>query len=155
MDGRQGALAEVAGVLERLAGRVGLRPRRRAAGRLVYAVGDVHGRYDLLKALLAQISADYPPRARGRRPVLVFCGDYIDRGPQPAQVLEALIWMQRHGPFELHLLKGNHEQALLAFLDAPGDGEGWLRNGGTETLAGYGVAPPASAPQPGGTRPRP
>jgi serine/threonine protein phosphatase 1 len=140
----------VANVLDRLGDRIGLKPRRRAGdtaaadGQLVYAVGDVHGCYGLLKRLLARIAADYLDRARGRRPILVFLGDYVDRGPQPAEVLETLLWLQRKGPFELHLLKGNHEQALLEFLDAPADAGPWLSYGGAETLAGYGVAPPAA-----------
>lgn len=144
----------MSGHLERFAGRLGLRPRRTAGegarvdGRLVYAVGDIHGRYDLLADLLARIAADYRPRALGRPPVLVFCGDYIDRGPQPAEVLEALLWLQRDGPFELHLLKGNHEQAMLDFLEDPAGGGPWLRNGGVETLVGYGVAPPAADADP-------
>jgi serine/threonine protein phosphatase 1 len=109
---------------------------------LVYAVGDVHGRYDLMKALLAQIAADYAVRARGRRPIVIFLGDYVDRGPQSPKVLEALLWLRRRPDLELHLLKGNHEQALLAFLDAPERGAGWLQYGGAETLAAYGVPPP-------------
>ena len=138
----------MAGILHSLARRVGLGSDRRAGGagadgRLVYAVGDIHGRYDVLKILLAMIAKDYPPRAQSRRPVLVFCGDYIDRGPQSLEVLEALIWLRRHGGFELHLLKGNHEQAMLEFLEAPAAGGPWLRHGGAETLASYGVAAPA------------
>ena len=63
---------------------------RRAAGQLVYAVGDIHGRYDLLQEILRRIVADAAVQANGRRPVLVFCGDYIDRGPASAEVLAAL-----------------------------------------------------------------
>ena len=59
-------------------------------GALVYAIGDVHGCYDLMKALLADIAADYAARADGRRPVLVFLGDYVDRGPQSPKVLEII-----------------------------------------------------------------
>ena len=137
----------MAGVLDRLAQRVGLRPDRRAGeasadGRLVYAVGDIHGRYDLLKILLAMIAGDDAGRAREGPPVLVFCGDYIDRGPQAFEVLEALLWLRRNAGYDLHLLKGNHEQALLDFLEAPTGGGLWLRHGGGETLASYGVAAP-------------
>jgi serine/threonine protein phosphatase 1 len=117
-------------------------------GELVYAVGDIHGCYGLMKALLARIVADYAVRARGRRPILVFLGDYIDRGPQSHRVLEALIWLARRPDLELHLLKGNHEQALLAFADAPETGRDWLRFGGAETLAAYGVAPPPPEAEP-------
>ncbi|MDO9245508.1 MAG: metallophosphoesterase family protein [Phenylobacterium sp.] len=112
------------------------------AGELVFAIGDIHGRYDLLKALLLTITQDYPTRADGRRPMLIFCGDYIDRGPQSAAVLEALIWLQRHAHLQVRLLKGNHEQALLTFLDDPDAGRGWLEFGGLATLAAYGVEAP-------------
>jgi serine/threonine protein phosphatase 1 len=111
-------------------------------GQLVYAIGDVHGRYDLLKALLAKVAQDYTRRAAGRTPVLVLCGDYVDRGPQSAEVLDALNWLTRRTDIELHLLKGNHEQAMLDFLWEPERGAGWLRFGGMETLVSYGVTPP-------------
>jgi serine/threonine protein phosphatase 1 len=114
----------------------------RTDGQLVYAIGDVHGCYGLMKALLAQLAPDSAERAKGRRPVLIFCGDYVDRGPASPQVLEALVWLKRRGDFDLHLLKGNHEQGMLAFIDNPGEGVDWLRFGGGETLYSYGVAVP-------------
>jgi len=111
-------------------------------GALVYAVGDVHGRYDLLSDLLARIASDAETRAAGRRPVLVLCGDYIDRGPQSVEVVEALVRLQRSDRFDLRPLRGNHEQALLDFLDDPATGPGWLRNGGDATLRAYGAPLP-------------
>jgi serine/threonine protein phosphatase 1 len=111
-------------------------------GQLVYAVGDVHGCYGLFRELLAGIAGDYRQRAGGRRPIVVLLGDYVDRGPESAQVVEALVWLKRRPDIELHLLKGNHEQALLAFLDAPEGAGPWLRYGGEETLQSYGVAVP-------------
>lgn len=113
-------------------------------GRLVYGVGDIHGRYDLLKSMLAQVAADSVERAHGRRPMLVFCGDYIDRGPQSAEVIEALVWLKARGEVEVHALKGNHEQGLLKFIEEPLNGAPWLRNGGVQTLESYGVQLPAS-----------
>ncbi|HEY3694295.1 metallophosphoesterase family protein [Phenylobacterium sp.] len=113
-------------------------------GEVVYAIGDVHGCYDLLRALLARIAADYAERDCRQRPILVFLGDYVDRGPQSAKVLEALVWLRGRREIELHLLKGNHEQALLAFLDQPETGANWLPYGGAETIAAYGVRPPGS-----------
>ncbi len=112
------------------------------AGQLVYAIGDIHGCYDLMKDILTQIAADYPARAAGRRPILIFCGDYIDRGPHSAKVLEALVWLRKQPHFDLHLLMGNHEQALLAFLDHPQSGQAWMAYGGVQSLRSYGVAPP-------------
>jgi len=123
-------------------------PRPRSTeGELIYAVGDIHGCYELLKRALAQIAADARVEARGRTPMLVLLGDYIDRGPDSAKVLQALVWLQRRGEFALRLLKGNHEQGLLAFLEEPEQGEPWLGYGGAETLASYGVAAPAAGAQ--------
>lgn len=116
--------------------------RARVEGQLVYAIGDIHGRYDLLKELMARIAADAARNAGGRRPVLIFCGDYVDRGPNSAEVIESLLWLRRNGSFDLHLLKGNHEQALLAFIDDPESAIDWIGFGGAETLRSYGVSPP-------------
>jgi serine/threonine protein phosphatase 1 len=112
------------------------------AGELVYAVGDIHGCYGLLKELLAAIAQDSEGRARGRRPILVFIGDYVDRGPDSDKVIEAMVWLKGRPDLEVHLLKGNHEQALLDFLEAPETAPGWLTYGGQETLSAYGVDPP-------------
>jgi len=113
------------------------------AGGLVYAIGDIHGRYDLLTEMLARIVADALDRQRGRAPILVTCGDYVDRGPDSASVLTALDWIRRDGRLQLRALKGNHESAFLAFLSDPCDGTGWLGFGGDATLLSYGVRPPA------------
>jgi serine/threonine protein phosphatase 1 len=116
---------------------------RSTDGELIYAVGDIHGRYDLMRSALTWIARDSLEQARGRLAMLVFLGDYIDRGPDSAKVLQALIWLQRREQFALRLHKGNHEQGLLAFLEDPERGEPWLSYGGAETLAAYGVTAPA------------
>jgi serine/threonine protein phosphatase 1 len=113
------------------------------AGELIYAVGDIHGCYDLLKQLIAQILADWTVRTPERRPLLIFCGDYVDRGPDSAPVVEAMIWLQQRTDIQACFLKGNHEAAMMRFLDNPTDSVGWLRFGGVETLRSYGVVPPA------------
>ena len=113
------------------------------AGELIYAVGDIHGRYDLLKELVALILEDWTRRDPDRRPVLIFCGDYVDRGPDSAAVLEALIWLQQRDDIQARFLKGNHEAALMHFLDHPTDCASWQRFGGIETLRSYGVEPPS------------
>jgi serine/threonine protein phosphatase 1 len=74
--------------------------------------------------------------------VLILCGDYIDRGPQSAEVLDALIWLKRRTDIRLHLLKGNHEDAMLDFLQDAEHAQGWLKFGGAQTLTSYRVAPP-------------
>lgn len=116
--------------------------RASTAGRLIYAIGDIHGCYALMRELLAELARDQAEQPHEDRPMLVFLGDYVDRGPQSAKVLEALVWLQRRPDLEVRLLKGNHEQALLGFLDAPERAGPWLEFGGAETLASYGVAPP-------------
>jgi len=113
------------------------------AGELVYAIGDVHGRYDLLTEVLASIVADALGRQGERTPILVTCGDYVDRGPASASVLTALDWIRRDGRLRLRALKGNHEAAFLSFLSDPRGGAAWLGFGGDATLLSYGVRPPA------------
>lgn len=113
-----------------------LRPRA-PAGEIVYAVGDLHGRLDLLERLLPLIAADAAGSDAKRR-FLVFLGDYVDRGPDSRGVIDRLMAGPLDG-FEQVCLLGNHEAWLLDFLDDPGAGAGWLMNGGAETLASYGV----------------
>jgi serine/threonine protein phosphatase 1 len=134
--------------LARALGRFAKRGGEGTEGRLIYAVGDVHGRYDLLIDLVARIVRDAAARAQGRRPLAIFCGDYIDRGPDSARVMEALTWLQRREDIELRLLKGNHEQALMGFIEAPENGAAWLQYGGDATLASYGVRPPEDGADP-------
>ena len=103
----------------------------------VYAIGDIHGRLDLLGELRGRIADDLA-RAPVARAVVVYLGDYIDRGPASKQVIEALIAEPMAGMMEIHL-KGNHEDLLLRFHDSGDLGETWLMNGGGATLASYGV----------------
>lgn len=129
--------------------RLGLPDRKHlptvAADERVYAIGDIHGRFDLLIPLLRRIERDAVARADGRRPRIVFLGDYIDRGEQSRQVLEALGQLAAAGSPDLVFLRGNHEAALLDFLDDPEAHVGWLRFGGLETLASFGIPLPRGA----------
>jgi len=106
----------------------------------IYAIGDIHGRLDLLRALHDKIGADLQARPI-EECVLVYVGDYVDRGPDSKGVVSALI---RGAPFqaETHYLKGNHEDALLTFLEDPGFIRMWRDYGGIQTLASYGVTVP-------------
>lgn len=107
-------------------------------GTRVYAIGDVHGRLDLLDALLERI-ADESARDRAECVHLVMLGDLIDRGPQSAQVVERLLTVPK-GVDEMHLLMGNHEEALLEILDgAHSQLPGWIRYGGEQALQSYGL----------------
>jgi serine/threonine protein phosphatase 1 len=107
------------------------------AGVRLYAVGDIHGRLDLLENLLNLIEGDREVSA-GEQPVLVFLGDYVDRGPDSKGVVEKLLTGLPQG-FTSLFLKGNHEELLLSFLRDPGTGMHWLHNGGDATLLSYGV----------------
>jgi serine/threonine protein phosphatase 1 len=118
-------------------------PTGKVDGELIYAIGDIHGCYDQLRRLLARIAGDAEASADGRATTLIFCGDYVDRGPASRQVIEALCWLERRRPFHLQFLKGNHEQVMLDWLVAPERTTEWLRFGGAETLISYGVTPPA------------
>ncbi len=120
------------------------RGRPSTGGRLVYAVGDVHGRLDLLTPLLHDIFEDALSSRPAEPPLLVMLGDYVDRGPESKGVVDLLLQMQGDARFETRTLKGNHEEALLRFLDDAAFGPTWLDNGGGATLASYGVQPPAT-----------
>ncbi|HKR89996.1 MAG TPA: metallophosphoesterase family protein [Phenylobacterium sp.] len=109
--------------------------------RLVYAVGDVHGRLDVLKPLLHDIAQDALATRPDHRPVLVFLGDYVDRGPDSRQVVDLVLKLQLDGAFDVVALKGNHEEALLQFLAEPAFAMTWMEHGGAATLASYGVQP--------------
>jgi serine/threonine protein phosphatase 1 len=108
------------------------------AGLRIYAVGDVHGRLDLLEKLLARIKADIALRPTVRT-IYVFLGDYIDRGPSSRETIDRLI---EHGEtHESVFLKGNHELIAIKCLSDRSLFGQWLRLGGLETLVSYGVPP--------------
>ena len=99
-------------------------------------VGDLHGRADLLAAMLARIEAE-PAAATAR---LIFVGDLIDRGPDSALVLQRIRALTQARPAHVICLMGNHERMLLDFLAAPtSPAKRWLHAGGAETLASFGV----------------
>lgn len=104
----------------------------------VYAVGDIHGRADLLGRLHDLIRADAAP-FHDRRLAMVYLGDYIDRGPSSREVLDILVTSSLPG-FETIHLKGNHEDLALGFLDDAQIGLDWTLMGGDATLMSYGAA---------------
>jgi len=103
----------------------------------VYAIGDIHGRIDLLERLMIRIKLDAKDSQASRK-VLVFLGDYIDRGFNSSDVLDYLIKQPFEG-FETQFLLGNHEQWMLQFLSNIEIGANWLAYGGEATLHSYGV----------------
>ena len=108
-------------------------------GLRVYAIGDVHGRLDLLAPLYRAIRADLE-RAAPAHSVEIFLGDYIDRGPQSRDVLEWLI-ASRPATARRVCLMGNHEAMLLDALRGLEEPDLWLGNGGVETMRSYGANP--------------
>ena len=104
----------------------------------IYAIGDIHGRADLLDQLLERIDAQLAADPVCR-PVEIYLGDYIDRGPSSRAVLERLIARSRER--ETVCLKGNHEIYVEDFLSNPAIFDKWRVFGGLETLLSYGVAP--------------
>lgn len=111
-------------------------------GYRVYAIGDIHGRLDLLDGALARIETDIEARGPAQN-ILVFLGDLIDRGPSSAQVIDRVRSYRRPAARTV-FLSGNHEEVLLRLLR----GESrllrdWLRFGGAECARSYGISPTA------------
>lgn len=116
-------------------------PARVPDGRRVYAVGDIHGRCDLLDRLLAQIRNDGALRGTAAT-TLVFLGDYVDRGPDSAAVIERLRRFAAEPDTDAHLLAGNHEEVFqLALAGETRATRLFCRIGGRETALSYGLAP--------------
>src|SRR5262249_49240593 len=108
------------------------------SGVRIYAVGDIHGRVDLLDAVLKRIELDLE-----QNPVAVaievYLGDYVDRGPTSREVVDRLV--SRSRTFRGVFLKGNHESYLAEFTTNPLILNEWRQFGGLETLRSYGIAP--------------
>ena len=102
---------------------------------LTYAVGDVHGSLDMLKALVDACRE----HADGRALQFVFLGDYIDRGAESAGVVRFMMRLQDELGDRLIALRGNHEAFVLGLLDGAMPLGVWLANGGVTTLDSYGA----------------
>lgn len=102
---------------------------------VTYAIGDVHGRFDLLERAIAIMDA----HAAGRPRRMIFLGDYVDRGPESRAVVERLMALEAEE--DAICLKGNHEALMVRAATEGGASRinHWLVNGGVETLASYGV----------------
>ncbi len=117
-------------------------------GYRAYAIGDIHGRLDLLQELLAKVEADIAARGH-RENYIIFLGDLIDRGPDSAGVVERLR-SYKPGDATTIFLSGNHEEVMLRIL-AGEKGRllaDWLKFGGAECLASYGLDPAALGRKP-------
>jgi serine/threonine protein phosphatase 1 len=114
-------------------------------GERIYAIGDVHGRYDLLKQLLDTVGEHSNARGTPAALHIVFLGDLVDRGPDSAKVVDLVAELER-GTDQIIALMGNHEEAMLQALD--GDLmvlRKWLEVGGAQTVQSYGL----DLPEPG------
>jgi serine/threonine protein phosphatase 1 len=124
-------------MIARLFSRRNIRPKSVPPGRRIYAIGDIHGRLDLLDQLLGMIEQDQRDRA-AIMPEILLLGDLIDRSPESAGVVRRAMtpppWAR------MTTLMGNHEASMIGALD--GDAEMmrmWLRVGGWESLLSWGV----------------
>jgi len=112
---------------------------RGPAGVRLYAIGDIHGRLDLLRDLMQRIEADARQHAGPIQ--VVFLGDYVDRGPHSAEVID---WLVNNCPRDVFrsFLRGNHEELLLQLWEnelSDDSLSAWLSYGGRETLSSYGI----------------
>ncbi|MEI8324349.1 MAG: metallophosphoesterase [Betaproteobacteria bacterium] len=119
-------------------------PGRTPEGTVVYAVGDIHGRHDLLSCLLQGIEQDCRNKLRARTAV-VYLGDYLSRGEDSRAVIDTVVcWRpQVAGQVQIVTLKGNHEDLALRYLHGEMDaGRHWFDYQGLSALAHYGVVAP-------------
>lgn len=107
----------------------------------IYAVGDIHGRADLLAQLHRQIQEDAATAPERVTKTVVYLGDYVDRGLDSKGVLDLILSDPLVG-FDTVYLKGNHEDALLRFLQDNFVGPDWFAIGGNATVLSYGVRIP-------------
>ncbi|MDD2942909.1 MAG: metallophosphoesterase family protein [bacterium] len=110
---------------------------KKARGERVFVIGDIHGCIRETEALLVHLERK---QQLSTRDLVVFLGDYIDRGEDSRQVIEMLLNFRRHFP-DTVFLQGNHEDMFLGYLGVGGRlGEVYLQNGGVETIHSYGIS---------------
>jgi serine/threonine protein phosphatase 1 len=116
------------------------KPARGKSGCRAYAIGDIHGRLDLLDQLLVRIAEDMSRRS-DKKTYIIFLGDLIDRGADSAGVVERLR-MYRPAGAKAVFLSGNHEEVLLRILKGDKDIlPSWLKFGGAQCAQSYGIEP--------------
>lgn len=107
---------------------------------MLFAIGDIHGYFDKLMALMGHCRT--MANAAGDEARFVLLGDYVDRGPDSNKVLTFLA----SRPDGVQAVRGNHEDMMLHARDDMESRERWLRNGGVETLGSYGALSPGEIP---------
>jgi len=135
---RQAPNQTEAGKVQTVGPQILVAPAALAPGVRIYAIGDIHGRADLLRTMLAKINTDRTRRPVNR-PIMLFIGDYVDRGPSSREVLDILL--EYRDVSESIFLKGNHETFISRFLKEPAVLNEWRLCGGLETLLSYGLKP--------------
>ncbi|AUG54556.1 metallophosphoesterase family protein [Thalassospira marina] len=122
--------------------RVGLDDASVPEAIVAYAIGDIHGRADLLEQKLTKILAD--PVKEGQKKTIIYLGDLVDRGLKSRQVID-LILSHEDQDIDQVWLMGNHEEFMVRFLDDAPNSLEWLTYGGAETLLSYNVSVAAGA----------
>lgn len=107
-------------------------------GMRIYAIGDVHGRLDLLRHMHGRIAAEIE-RDRPADWRIIHLGDYVDRGPESKGVLDFLVEACAADSLRIMALAGNHDIGFLDFLGEPSPDGLFAHNGGPETARSYGV----------------
>lgn len=121
-----------------------------ASGERLYIVGDIHGCYDETRSLVRFVEEG---EGLTQNDIVVFLGDYIDRGPKSRDVIELMLEFQSKFP-NTKFMKGNHEDMLMDFLGFGGRlGQAFLYNGGLETIQSYGISVFASPEEMAGAIP--
>lgn len=100
-----------------------------------FAIGDLHGRIDLLEAAIERLDRLAPCGG-----TVVFLGDYVDRGPDGRAVLERLLAGPPNPAWKWICLRGNHEVMMHRAVEGPARLARWLEDGGRTTLSSYGMA---------------
>lgn len=113
-----------------------------------YAIGDMHGCDALAMRMIESIRYDIRQSGRGKDPVVIGLGDYIDRGDASAALLSHLAELSSMPDFRFIAIKGNHEDLFISFLENPDKDLGWLDMGGIETLWSFGIRYPAGGRKP-------
>jgi serine/threonine protein phosphatase 1 len=135
---RNAAQKEIYISMQKKASGVHFRDARAPEGVRLYAIGDIHGRLDLLEQMHARIAAEIE-RDRLDDWLVVHLGDYIDRGANSRGVIEFLIELRARDARYI-TLAGNHDLGLLEFLAGPEMDSLFIQYGGIETAASYGVS---------------
>jgi len=104
----------------------------------IYAIGDIHGCYGLMQKMHGIIKQDAESAGDNFRKIIIYLGDFIDRGPDSKRIIDSFISENIEG-FERIFIKGNHENAMLDFLEDSSIGDMWVIWGGNATMESYGV----------------